>query len=142
MMNFSEFKLNDQGLIPVICQDYYSGQVLMMAYANEEAFNKTLETQKAHYYSRSRQKLWLKGETSGHYQQVKEMYYDCDKDTLLIKVEQIGAACHTGKKSCFYTRLDMATGKTVVLDNFKSDDIFRGIYDVVMDRKMNPKEGS
>ena len=87
-MNFKDMKLNEQGLLPVVTQDYYSGQVLMVAYMNEEAYQKTLETKQAHYYSRSRQSLWLKGETSGHYQNVKEILLDCDHDTLLLKVIQ------------------------------------------------------
>ncbi len=95
------------GLIPVIAQDYETGEVLMLAYMNEEAFNKTLETSKAHYWSRSRGKLWLKGEESGHLQLVKEILLDCDGDTLLLKVEQIGgAACHKGYKSCFFRRIE------------------------------------
>lgn len=99
---FSIYKLNSDGLIPVIIQDVKSGQVLMLAYMNEEAYNKTLETGTMHYFSRSRQCLWHKGETSGHFQYVKELRYDCDNDTLLAKVEQIGAACHTGSYSCFF----------------------------------------
>ncbi len=94
------------GLIPVIAQDWQSGEVLMLAYMNEEAWEKTLSTGKVHYFSRSRQKIWLKGESSGNVQLVKEIYLDCDLDTVLIKVEQLGgAACHTGYRSCFYRRL-------------------------------------
>lgn len=89
--------------MPVIAQDYETGDVLMMAYTNETAWHKTLETGKVHYWSRSRQKLWLKGESSGHVQLVKSIYVDCDLDTVLIKVEQLGgAACHKGYRSCFY----------------------------------------
>lgn len=102
---FSIFKLNSDGHIPVIVQDYKTNQVLMLAYMNEEAYNKTIETKTMHYFSRSRQSLWLKGETSGHYQYVKELSYDCDNDTLLAKVEQIGAACHTGSYSCFFNKI-------------------------------------
>lgn len=97
-----ELKFDEKGLIPVIAQDYENGQVLMLAYANREAVALTLEKGTVHYYSRSRQELWHKGDTSGHFQIVKEILYDCDGDTLLIKVEQKGAACHTGKRSCFY----------------------------------------
>ncbi|HFB83974.1 MAG TPA: phosphoribosyl-AMP cyclohydrolase, partial [Thermodesulfatator sp.] len=97
---------NKMDLIPVIAQDWETGEVLMLAYMNQEAWEKTLETGKVHYYSRSRQKLWLKGETSGHVQLVKEIRLDCDADTLLIKVEQIGgAACHKGYRSCFFRHL-------------------------------------
>ncbi|GLI34382.1 phosphoribosyl-AMP cyclohydrolase [Desulforhabdus amnigena] len=93
------------GLLPAIAQNASDGKVLMLAYMNELAWDKTVETGKAHYWSRSRQKLWLKGEESGHVQMVKEIYVDCDLDTILLKVEQIGkAACHTGYESCFYRR--------------------------------------
>ena len=97
-----QLKFDEKGLIPVIAQDYKTGQVLMLAYANKEAIKLTLEKGTVHYFSRSRQALWHKGETSGHFQKVKDILFDCDGDTLLIKVEQIGAACHTGKLSCFY----------------------------------------
>ena len=94
------------GLIPAIVQDWKSGEVLMIAYMNEESWDRTLETGKACFWSRSRKKLWLKGETSGNVQVVKEVYLDCDNDALLLKVEQIGgAACHTGYRSCFYRRV-------------------------------------
>ena len=94
------------GLIPVIAQDFETGQVLMLAYMNKEAWEKTMETGKVHYWSRSRQKLWLKGETSGHVQVLKEAFVDCDLDTVLVKVEQKGgAACHTGHRSCFFNRV-------------------------------------
>ena len=91
------------GLVPVIVQDYKTNDVLMLAFMNEESWNKTMESGKAHYWSRSRKKLWLKGESSGNVQHVKNIYLDCDNDTILLKVEQIGnAACHTGYRSCFY----------------------------------------
>lgn len=90
------------GLIPVVVQDVHTKQVLMLAYMNEESFQKTLDTALATYFSRSRNELWVKGETSGHYQHVKEMLIDCDEDTILLLVEQEGAACHTGHYSCFY----------------------------------------
>ncbi len=94
------------GLVPVIAQDWQTGEVLMLAYMNEEAWQKTLETGKVHYFSRSRKKIWLKGESSGHVQLVKEIRLDCDLDTVLVKVEQLGgAACHKGYRSCFFRRL-------------------------------------
>lgn len=96
-----------EGLLPVIAQDWQTGEVLMLAYMNEEAWQRTLETGKVHYFSRSRRKIWLKGESSGHVQLVKEIYLDCDQDTILIKVEQLGgAACHKGYRSCFFRRLE------------------------------------
>jgi len=94
------------GLIPSIVQDYKTGEVLMLAFMNEEAWKTTLSTGKATYYSRSRQKLWVKGETSGNLQLIKEIWIDCDDDTILLKVEQLGdAACHTGHRSCFFKRV-------------------------------------
>ena len=93
------------GLIPAIVQDYENGEVLMLAYMNRESLYKTIETGKTWFWSRSRNKLWNKGETSGHYQYVKSVKLDCDGDTVLVKVKQIGAACHTGKRSCFYRKL-------------------------------------
>ena len=93
------------GLIPAIVQDHISGQVLTLAYMNAESLQKTLDTKQTWFYSRSRQKLWHKGETSGHFQNVKEIWADCDRDALVIKVEQIGVACHTGTVSCFFERV-------------------------------------
>jgi len=95
-------KFNDAGLIPAIAQDADSGRVLMMAWMNEEAVQETLATGFAHYYSRSRQKQWMKGESSGHVQKILDIYLDCDGDTILLKIEQTGPACHTNRQSCFY----------------------------------------
>lgn len=96
-----------KGLIPAIAQDHEDGEVLMLAYMNEEAWNKTLETGEAHYWSRSRQKLWHKGESSGNVQKVHSIRLDCDRDTILLSITQVGdAACHTGRRSCFFTRWD------------------------------------
>ncbi len=104
-MDVSALAFDAHGLIPVVTQDAQSGQVLMLAYANREAVEATLTTREAHYYSRSRQELWHKGATSGHVQAVLEVRYDCDADALLYRVEQSGAACHTGEYSCFYRAL-------------------------------------
>ncbi len=107
MANILEMvKYNADGLIPAVAQDIRTDEVLMLAYMDEEALKMTIETGKVHYFSRSRQKLWLKGETSGHFQKVRSISVDCDSDTLLLKVEQTGAACHTGHRSCFFTRLE------------------------------------
>lgn len=100
-----KLKWNQKGLIPVIAQDVTSKEVLMMAWMNEESLKMTLETGKATYFSRSRQKLWVKGETSGHFQYVESINVDCDLDTILILIKQVGAACHTGNYSCFYREL-------------------------------------
>ena len=137
MMDFSEFKLNSDGLIPVIVQDYKTNEVLMMAYMNEEAFDNTVKTGRMTYYSRSRQCQWVKGETSGHFQYVKSLAIDCDKDTLLAKVDQVGAACHTGNRSCFYT--------TIVGADYDAKNplqVFESVYSTIEDRRIHPKEGS
>ena len=107
VMNFvKKLSFNREGLIPVIIQDFETGEVLMMAWMNRKALEKTLETDKTHFWSRSRKRIWLKGEVSGHYQLVKEIRVDCDEDVLLIKVEQVKAACHTGYKSCFFRKVN------------------------------------
>ncbi len=100
-----KLKYDKRGLIPVIVQDYKTGEVLMLAYMNEAALEKTLRTGKMHFFSRSRRKIWFKGETSGHHQKLRELFFDCDADTLLFKVEQKGGACHKGYRSCFYRKL-------------------------------------
>ncbi len=134
---FSQMKKNSDGLLTVVVQDYKTKEVLMVAYMNEEAYNMTVQTGRMTYYSRSRSKLWMKGETSGHFQYVKTLTVDCDKDTLLAKVRQIGPACHTGNPTCFfeetYRRPYDDTNPLTVLDD---------VYSVILDRKANPKEGS
>ena len=135
---FGELKINSDGLVPVVVQEYKTNQVLMVAYMNEEAYNKTIKTGKMTYYSRSRKELWIKGLTSGHYQYVKKLSIDCDNDTLLARVSQVGAACHTGNFSCFYR--DIVDQEETDLKN--PLDIFEDVYRVIMDRKINPKEGS
>ena len=104
----AQIKFDSKGLIPAIIEDAKTHEVLMMAWMNREAVEKTLATQKAHFYSRSRRKMWLKGESSGHFQKVKRLALDCDGDTLLVSVEQKGGACHTGYRSCFYRKLSPA----------------------------------
>lgn len=105
LIPWEKLKKNSDGLIPCIVQDDSNGEVLMLAYMNQESYQKTFETGRMTYFSRSRQSLWVKGETSGHFQYVRELTADCDLDTLLAKVRQIGAACHTGRRSCFFNRL-------------------------------------
>lgn len=136
-LEFSEFKLNSDGLIPCITQDYKTGEVLMLAYMNEESFQETIRTGRMTYYSRSRKELWMKGETSGHYQFVKSLTLDCDKDTILARVSQIGAACHTGNPTCFFTPL-----VTKEYDDTNPLTVFQDVYNIILDRKKNPKEGS
>lgn len=137
LIDFSEFKLQDNGLIPVVVQDYRTSEVLMMAYMNEESYNKTIETGRMTYFSRSRQELWVKGETSGHYQYVKSLMLDCDNDTILARVHQEGAACHTGSYSCFFKKL--AEKDYIETNPLK---ILEEDYNIIAGRKNNPKEGS
>lgn len=136
-MDFSDFKTAEDGLIPVVVQDYRTSEVLMLAYMNEEAFHHTLETGRMTYYSRSRQELWCKGDTSGHYQYAKRLMIDCDNDTILAKVRQIGAACHTGNRSCFFTEL---ASKEYVDTNPLT--VLNVDYNVIQERKEHPKSGS
>ncbi len=136
-MNFDTFKLNEQGLIPVIVQDYQTLEVLMLAYMDRKAYENTLTTGKMTYYSRSRKKQWLKGETSGHFQYVKSLTLDCDNDTILAKVSQVGAACHTGAPSCFFQEL---VKKEYTEKNPLK--VLESVYGVIADRKVRPREGS
>ncbi|MCR5428841.1 MAG: bifunctional phosphoribosyl-AMP cyclohydrolase/phosphoribosyl-ATP diphosphatase HisIE [Lachnospiraceae bacterium] len=136
-ISFDELKTGADGLVPCIVQDYRTNDVLMMAYMDREAFDKTAETGIMTYHSRSRNELWVKGLTSGHFQYLRELSCDCDKDTLLAKVVQIGAACHTGSRSCFFNEM--------VRHEYETKDISKvlsSLYDVVVDRKQHPKEGS
>ena len=130
----TELKYDDKGLIPVIVQDSTTGEVLMMAWSNEEAVRLMKETGYTHFWSRSRQKLWKKGEESGHVQKIVSMQTDCDADTLLVRVVQEGVACHTGNPSCFY---DLQYGE---LD--RTSAIIPDLKRVIHDRMVNPEEGS
>lgn len=105
VFDWSQMKVNSDGMVPVIVQDFRTNDVLMLAYMNEASYLKTMELGLMTYWSRSRNELWTKGLTSGHVQYVKEMFLDCDNDTILAKVEQVGAACHTGKPSCFFQNM-------------------------------------
>lgn len=136
-ISFADLKKGPDGLVPCIVQDYRDGAVLMMAYMDEEAFTKTVTTGIMTYHSRSRNELWVKGLTSGHFQYLKELSLDCDSDTLLAKVRQVGAACHTGSRSCFFN--------TLVRHGYAERDIqkvLKSLYEVVVDRREHPKEGS
>ena len=136
-LSWADMKQNSDGMVPVVAQDYKTGEVLMVAYMNEEAFEHTLRTGKMTYYSRSRQELWIKGETSGHYQYVKSLTADCDCDTILAKVSQTGAACHTGSHSCFFHEI-----AKVDCQSTNPLKVFEAVYGVIADRKVHPKEGS
>lgn len=136
-LSWDEFKLNNDGMVPVIVQDYKTEQVLMLAYMNKEAFENTINTGRMTYWSRSRNELWVKGDTSGHYQYVKSLTADCDKDTILAKVLQIGAACHTGSRSCFFNEMLKKE-----YDETNPLKVFEDEYATIVDRRNHPKEGS
>ncbi|MBR5914525.1 MAG: bifunctional phosphoribosyl-AMP cyclohydrolase/phosphoribosyl-ATP diphosphatase HisIE [Selenomonadaceae bacterium] len=144
-IDISKIKFDDKGLVPAIVQEE-SGQVLMLAYMNEESLQKTIETGYTHFFSRSRQTLWKKGETSGNVQQVKELYYDCDGDAILIKVHQTGVACHTGTYSCFSgRRLDKNDKLPAVIEQNQPENlsmVLYELYSVIKDRQRHPVEGS
>ena len=135
--SWADLKEGDNGLIPVVVQDYRTSEVLMLAYMNEEAFDLTIRTGKMTYWSRSRGELWIKGMTSGHFQYVKCLSIDCDNDTILAKVSQVGAACHTGNHTCFYR--DMVRKEYRESNPLK---VFEDVYEVIRDLKVHPKEGS
>jgi phosphoribosyl-ATP pyrophosphohydrolase/phosphoribosyl-AMP cyclohydrolase len=148
MIDLNELKFDDHGLIPAIVQDAENGEVLMMAWMNADAIEKTMETKRTHFFSRSRQKMWMKGESSGHVQVVHDVLYDCDSDCLLVKAEQKVAACHTGHRSCFYRSL---SGQEVSEAVFDADDVYSGkeereildrLYAVIMERKKSGGEDS
>lgn len=136
-VKWAELKTNSDGMVPIIVQDYRTNEVLMLAYMTEEAFDATISSGKMTYYSRSRQELWVKGETSGHIQYVKSLTADCDYDTILAKVSQIGAACHTGSPTCFFHEI---VKKDYVEKNPLK--VFEDVYGIISDRKTNPKDGS
>jgi phosphoribosyl-ATP pyrophosphohydrolase/phosphoribosyl-AMP cyclohydrolase len=131
-MDIDSIKFNEKGLVPAIAQEEATGEVLMLAYMNKESLTKTLATGKAYYYSRSREKLWLKGETSGNLQEVHSIKYDCDCDTLLLKIHQSGVACHTGERSCFFREMKGLTGTTA---KPVGADIITDLYKVLLERK-------
>lgn len=135
-------KFDQQGLVPAIVQDATNGTVLMLAYMNRESLAKTLETGTTWFYSRSRQELWNKGATSGHVQMVKELLYDCDGDTLLVKVEQKGAACHEGTYSCFSRRFGEAEPTQTERPALAATEVLTELFAVLEDRRQNPQQGS
>jgi phosphoribosyl-AMP cyclohydrolase len=121
-----DFSKNTDGLLPAIVQEYESGDILMLAYINRESWERTLQTGKAHFWSRSRKKIWLKGETSGHVQIIHDILIDCDNDTVVFKVEQVGgAACHTGYRSCFFRRINGLELQIIGEKIFDPDTVYR-----------------
>jgi phosphoribosyl-ATP pyrophosphohydrolase len=142
-----QLNLNDQGLIPAIVQAVEDGEVLMLAWMNQESFDKTIETGQAHFWSRSRQKLWLKGETSGNLMQVASISLDCDSDTVLLNVKAAGPACHTGARSCFFTPVAKTTevqfaAKPGTSQLQPASFSLDTLYDILIDRQTHPRPGS
>lgn len=135
-MDIGQIKFDEKGLVAAIAQDINTKEVLMLAYMNKESLEKTLEEGIVHYYSRSRQELWKKGETSGNFQKLKALSYDCDGDAILVMVDQIGVACHTGNYSCFFN--DLLKNE----ESGEDKDILEGLYSLLEERKRNPLEAS
>ncbi len=121
----SSLKFDEKGLIPAIIQDHENGEILMFAFMNKEAVEKTLRSGLATFYSRSRNKLWVKGESSGHTQEVREVYFDCDNDCLLVKIKQNVAACHTGYRSCFFNKIEKGRVATVGQKMFEEKEVYK-----------------
>jgi phosphoribosyl-ATP pyrophosphohydrolase/phosphoribosyl-AMP cyclohydrolase len=141
-MNIKDIKFDEKGYVPVIIQDVENGQVLMFAYANQEALEKTIETKKTHFWSRSRNKIWTKGEESGNVQEVKHVFLDCDKDAILVLVNQTGVACHTGKRSCFFEVIYGNDQNAPSFGAIKTGKTLEEVYRVVEDRRRNPRDNS
>lgn len=137
-MDLTHLKFDAQGLIPVVVQDWRDGTVLMVAFMNKEALHKTVTTKSVHFWSRSRQTLWEKGETSGHKLVLKDLFVDCDGDALLVKAEPIGPTCHTGEKACFFSRIDEPGAKT----SEAWGGILERLYQTIQDRKRQPSSDS
>ncbi len=141
-MDLEQLRFDEQGLIPAVVQDWRDGTVLMLGFMNRDAVRRTLETKSVHFWSRTRQRLWEKGESSGHRLLLKDLFVDCDQDTVLVKAEPVGPTCHTGERACFFTRLesDGTTGGRKTTDAFGG--IFERIYQTILSRKQSPKAGS
>lgn len=137
-----QFKFDEQGLLPAVVQDWLDGSVLMLGYMNQEAIARTLTTKRVHFWSRSRKQLWEKGETSGHTLQVKDLFIDCDRDTILVKAQAVGPTCHTGERACFFSSLDeqgrIAGGKT----QDAAGGILEAVLRTILDRRAHPQAGS
>lgn len=137
-----DIKFDEQGLLPAVIQDWLDGSVLMLGYMNQEALNKTLGTKSVHFWSRSRKKLWEKGETSGNKLIVKELFVDCDRDTILVKAQPLGPTCHTGERACFFSKLDEQGNSEVGKSAEASGGILEGVLRTIRDRRASPQAGS
>lgn len=133
---------DEQGLIPAVIQDWLDGTVLMVGYMNQQAVVKTLQTRSVHFWSRSRKKLWEKGETSGHFLRVKDLFVDCDRDTILVKAEPAGPTCHTGERACFFSRLDEEGLIEDATTKEAWGSILEGVLRTIGQRKSHPQSGS
>ena len=130
------------GLVPAVIQDWRDGSVLMLGYMNHEALSKTLATKSVYFWSRSRKKLWEKGESSGHFLRVKDLFVDCDRDTILVKAEPVGPTCHTGERTCFFTRFNPKDQASEGKTHAATGGIFERIYDTILERKAVPQPES
>ncbi len=137
-----QFTFDQQGLLPAVVQDWLDGTVLMLGYMNQEALGKTVVTRHVHFWSRSRNKLWKKGETSGHTLSVKEIFVDCDRDTILVKAQPVGPTCHTGERACFFSRLDEAGRVVEACSQDASGGILEGVLRTIRERRSKPQAGS
>ena len=137
-----DLKFNEQGLLPVIIQDWLDGTVLMLGYMNQDALSRTLTTKSVHFWSRSRRTLWEKGETSGHKLHVKDVFIDCDRDTILVKAQPIGPTCHTGERACFFSRFDEGSQETGGKSAEAHGGILESVLRVIAARKASPQPGS
>ncbi len=135
-------KFNEQGLLPVVIQDWLDGTVLMLGYMNEEAVAKTLATRRVHFWSRSRNRLWEKGETSGNKLHVKELFIDCDRDTILVKAQPAGPTCHTGERACFFSRMNEQGQVAQANSQEAQGGILEGVLRTIQERRANPQAGS
>ncbi|HKN85532.1 MAG TPA: bifunctional phosphoribosyl-AMP cyclohydrolase/phosphoribosyl-ATP diphosphatase HisIE [Nitrospiraceae bacterium] len=142
MNQWRQIRFDEQGLVPAVVQDWRDGTVLMVGFMNGEALTHTVMTKHVHFWSRSRKKLWEKGETSGHYLLLKDLFVDCDDDTVLVKAEPMGPTCHTGSQSCFFSHIGEAGATDGVSSSEAMGGIFERIYRTIVDRKEHPKSGS
>jgi phosphoribosyl-ATP pyrophosphohydrolase/phosphoribosyl-AMP cyclohydrolase len=137
-----ELTFNEQGLLPAVIQDWLDGTVLMLGYMNREALSRTIATKSVHFWSRSRQKLWEKGETSGHKLLVKDVFVDCDRDTILIKAQPTGPTCHTGERACFFSKLDEGPPGSTRKSTEAHGAILESVLRIIAARKASPQPGS
>ena len=141
-VDVERLKFDQQGLLPAIVQDWLDGTVLMLGYMNQEAIAKTVASKTVHFWSRSRNKLWEKGETSGHKLHVKELFVDCDRDTILVKAQPVGPTCHTGERACFFSRFDEQGARLESKTQDASGGILESVLRTICDRRMHPQAGS